>query len=440
MVALMNRRVVITGCGVICPLGRTKDELWAGLLQGRSGVTSLTSLPTGALPLRFGGEVVDFTGKIDDFGPLDPNRKKTIRKGLKVMCREIQMGVAAAQWALHDGQLDPASCDPDRAGVSFGADYIMTLPDEFATGVRDCLDEAGDFRYERWSEKGMPNVTPLWLLKYLPNMPACHVAIYNDFRGPNNSITVREASANLAVAEAYSMILRGQADVMLAGATGSRIHPLRTVHTVLQEQLALESDAPERASRPFDLHRQGMVVGEGAAVLLLEDAQAAEKRGAEILGEVLGYGASAALDRQAVALRDRALKNAIIQALKSARLTPDDIGHVHAHGLSTLRCDIAEAQAIQDVFRERKEPVPVTAAKSYFGNLGAAGGMVELAASMMAIQQGTLFPTLNYETPDPACPVDVVHELGRPAGANVLNLNVTPQGQASAVIVGRFAP
>jgi 3-oxoacyl-[acyl-carrier-protein] synthase II len=440
MVALMNRRVVITGCGVICPLGRTKEDLWSGLLEGRSGVTPLTSLPSGALPLRFGGEVVDFTGKIDDFGPLDPNRKKTIRKGLKVMCREIQMGVASAQWALHDGQLDPASCDPDRAGVSFGADYIMTLPDEFATGVRDCLDETGDFRYERWSEKGMPNVTPLWLLKYLPNMPACHVAIYNDFRGPNNSITVREASANLAVAEAYSMILRGQADVMLAGATGSRIHPLRTVHTVLQEQLALEGDSPERASRPFDLHRQGMVVGEGAAVLLLEDAQAAEKRGVPVLGEVLGYGASAALDRQAVALRDRALKNAMIQALKSARMTPDDIGHVHAHGLSTLRCDIAEAQAIRDVFRDRKEPVPVTAAKSYFGNLGAAGGMVELVASMMAIQHGTLFPTLNYETPDPECPVEVVHQPTRPAGSNVLNLNVTPQGQASAVIVGRFKP
>jgi 3-oxoacyl-[acyl-carrier-protein] synthase II len=440
MVALMNRRVVITGCGVICPLGRTKEALWTALTEGRSGVAPLQSLPAGALPLRFGGEVADFTGAIDDFGPLEATRKKTIRKGLKVMCREIQMGVAAAQWALHDGQLDPSTCDPDRAGVSFGADYIMTSPDEFATGVRDCLDEAGDFRYERWSEKGMPNVTPLWLLKYLPNMPACHIAIYNDFRGPNNSITVREASANLAIAEAYSMVLRGQAEVMLAGATGSRIHPLRTVHTVLQEQLALDGDVPERVSRPFDLHRQGMVVGEGAAVLLLEDWQAAEKRGAHVLGEVLGYGASAALDRQAVALRDRALKNAMAQALKSAKLTPDDIGHVHAHGLSTLRCDIAEAQAIHEVFRDRKRPVPVTAAKSYFGNLGAAGGMVELVASMMALQHDALFPTLNYETPDPQCPIEVVREPALPAGANVLNLNVTPQGQASAVIVGRFQP
>ena len=266
----MKRRVVITGCGVICPLGRSKEQLWTALQDRRSGIGPLRSLPAGALPLRFGGEVTDFSGQIDDFGPLQPAQKKTIRKGLKVMCREIQMGVAAAQLALHDAQLDPATCDPDRAGVTYGADYIMTLPDEFAAGVHDCLDDAGDFRYELWSEKGMPNVTPLWLLKYLPNMPACHVAIYNDFRGINNSITVREASANLAIAEAYSAIVRGQTDVMLAGATGSRVHPLRTVHTVLQEQLALGGDDPTKVSRPFDRHRRGMVVGEGAAALVLE--------------------------------------------------------------------------------------------------------------------------------------------------------------------------
>ncbi len=434
----MKRRVVITGCGVICPLGRTKEDLWAALRDRRSGVAPLTSLPDGALPLRIGAEVGDFSGKIDDFGPLEPARKKTIRKGLKIMCREIQMGVAAAQWALHDAQLDPAKCNPDRAGVSFGADYIMTLPEEFAAGVRDCLDEAGDFHYELWSEKGMPNVTPLWLLKYLPNMPACHIAIYNDFRGPNNSITMREASANLAVAEAYSTIVRGDAEVVLAGATGSRIHPLRTVHTVLQEQLAMDGEDPSRVSRPFDRNRSGMVVGEGAAVLVLEDREAAERRGAKILGEILGYGASAAVDSQAVALRDQALKNAMVQALRSAEMKPDDVGHVHAHGLSTLRCDVAEAQAIRAVFRDRSDAVPVTAAKSSFGNLGAASGLVELVASMMAIQQGHLFATLNYETPDPECPVNLVTSDDRPAGTNVLNINVTPQGQASALVLGQF--
>jgi 3-oxoacyl-[acyl-carrier-protein] synthase II len=227
---------------------------------------------------------------------------------------------------------------------------------------------------------------------------------------------------------------------MLAGATGSRVHPLRTVHTVLQEQLALEGDDPTKVSRPFDLHRHGMVVGEGAAAIVLEHWPTAQQRGATVLGEVLGYGAAVAVDRQAVALRDQALKNAMLQALQSAELTPADIGHVHAHGLSTLRCDIAEAQAIQHVFRDRSTPVPVTAAQSYFGNLGAAGGMVELSASLMAIQQGSLFATLNYDTPDPECPVDVVTSHAAPAGTSVLNINVTPQGQASAVIVGQFQP
>ena len=223
------------------------------------------------------------------------------------MCREIQMGVAAAQWALHDAQLDPGNL---RSGSSRRL-VRCRLHHDAARGIRGRstgLPGRGTatFDYELWSEKGMPNVTPLWLLKYLPNMPACHVAIYNDFRGPNNSITVREASANLAVAEAYSTIVRGEADVMLAGATGSRIHPLRTVHTVLQEQLAMDGERPESRLAPLRSSPQRNGGGRrGRRARAGRLAQAAEKRGANVLGEILGYGASAAVDRQAVALRDR---------------------------------------------------------------------------------------------------------------------------------------
>ncbi len=408
-------------------------------MAGRSGVAPIESFPTETLPVKAGAEVRDFTGQIDDFGPLDAGLKKTIRKGLKVMCREIQLGVAAAQLALHDAGLSPSAHPSERLGVVYGSDYIMTLPDEFAAGVKACVDDGGKFEWQRWAEAGMPQVTPLWLLKYLPNMPACHVAIYNDLQGPNNSLTVREASSNLALGEAFSTIVRNSADCILAGATGSRVHPLRTIHTIMQEELAMGDGDPTTWSRPFDRDRRGMVVGEGAATLVLEELEFARQRGAKILGELVGHGASAVLSPRATANRETALKNAMTAALRSAHMTAEDIGHVHAHGLSTHSSDIQEARAIATVFGTRKSPVPVVAAKSYFGNLGAAGGMVELLTSLLALQDGRLFPALNCDALDPECPVDLVTQAGRPSGDAVMNINVTPQGQASAVIVKKFA-
>ncbi len=288
----MKRRVVITGCGVISPVGCSKEAVWESLRERRSGVAKIESMPTDTLPIKAGGEVRGFTGHIDDFGPLDPAVKKTIRKGLKVMCREIQMGVAAAQLAIVDAGLDLGQSDRDRIGVIFGSDYIMTLPEEFAAGVQACADDEQQFHMEWWPGKGMPQVTPLWLLKYLPNMPACHVAIYNDLRGPNDSLTVREASSNLAIAEAYTTIQRGAADVILTGASGCRVHPLRTVHTLLQEELAVGDADPTTLARPFDRDRTGMVVAEGAATMILEELESATRRGATILGEIVGFGSS----------------------------------------------------------------------------------------------------------------------------------------------------
>ncbi|MDG2381219.1 MAG: beta-ketoacyl-[acyl-carrier-protein] synthase family protein [Pirellulaceae bacterium] len=435
----MSRRVVITGCGVVSPLGNTKETLWQALCAGESGVRPLTQFSTATLPMGYGGEVRDFAGKIDDFGPLAPAQKKTIRKGLKVMCREIKMGVAAAQLALTDAGLGADSCDPERTGVIYGSDYIMTDPEEFEAGIRNCLTENGKFEISQWPESGIPQVTPLWLLKYLPNMPACHVAIYNDLRGPNNSITVREASSNLAIAEAYSTIQRGHADMILTGATGSRIHPLRTVHTALQEDLACGDDDPAKVSRPFDLNRKGMVIGEGAGTMVLEELDHAVQREANILGEVVGYGSSTVMDQNAIGNQRQALENVMRQALRTSSLAPQDIGHVHAHGLSTRDCDRAEAVAIEKVFSERAEPVPVAAAKSYFGNLGAAGGMIELISSLMAIRDGKLFKTLNYETPDPECALNLANGREGSAGDSVLNVNVTPQGQASSIVIRRYS-
>lgn len=430
-----SRRVVITGMGLISPLGNNLSKFSNALREGTSGIRPLENIPTTNLPITSGGEAGDFTGHIRDFGELEASQKRSIRKGLKVMCREIQMGVAASQLAFQHAELAMDSIDRERTGVVFGSDYIVTQPSEFTAGVRKCVTRPGEFEFERWAEQGLTKVTPLWLLKYLPNMPACHVAIYNDLRGPNNSITVREASSNLAVAEAYCTVERGQADVMLSGATGSRVHPIRTVHVALQEELAIENGDPSKMSRPFDAGRTGMVVAEGAATMMLEEYEHAQARGAKMLAEVVGYGSSAVIDRQSRAKRGEALVNAMRQALRSARMTPDQIGHVHAHGISTVQGDRDEARAISEVFGERAEAVPVVALKSYIGNVGAAGGALELIASIVALREGTLFSTLNYETPDPECPLSIVQVGDVPAGSSVMNINVTPQGQSSALIV-----
>ncbi len=431
------RRVVLTGIGLVCPLGNTKEALWDALVTGRSGIGRFDSIPTQNLPMSFAAEARGFTGDVDEFGPLEKEQKKAIRKALKVMCREIQMGVAAAQLAISDGLPTPGSFLPERTGCVFGADYMLTVPEEFSAGIHKCCDPEGRFHYQRWATDGMPQLSPLWLLKYLPNMPASHVAIFNDLRGPNNSITLREAASNLAVGEAFRTITRGHAEVMVAGATGTRVHPMKTIHAIQNEDLATNGVEPTKASRPFDLHRLGMVLGEGAAAVILEDLEHALARGATIYAEIVGHGSSQVTDRNYVAHRDQALANAMRMTLRDAGATIDDVGHIHAHGLGTRSCDEEEARAIHEVFGDRAETIPVTAAKSYFGNLGAAGGLVELIGSVLALQHEQLFPILNYETPDPACRITAA-KRGMSPGRSFLNLNVTPQGQASAVMVKAY--
>jgi 3-oxoacyl-[acyl-carrier-protein] synthase II len=295
-------------------------------------------------------------------------------------------------------------------------------------------------------------MAPLWMLKYLPNMPASHIAIYNDLRGPNNSLTMREAAGNLAVGEAFRTIQRGHANLMVAGATGTRILPMQAIHALQTEQMAAENCDPTKASRPFDKHRTGMVAGEGAGMVVLEELSSAKARGAKIYAEVLGLGSANVAESCRVGtahqslggqcppyvLRgkcDVALERAIRSALRDAERTPADVDHINAHGLSTTTRDAEEARALCAVFGAQIRTLPVTAPKSYFGNLGAGSGVVELIASVLALREGRLPRVLNYETPDPACPLAVVANDNTPAGRSFLNLSVTPQGQAAVLHV-----
>jgi 3-oxoacyl-[acyl-carrier-protein] synthase II len=316
---------------------------------------------------------------------------------------------------------------------------MLSPPDDLLAGMKTCGVAAGKFEYEKWGGAGLKDMNPLWMLSYLPNMPASHIAIFNDLRGPNNSLTMREAAGLMAIREAVQTIERGHADRMVAGATGTKIHSFKTLHAVQQEQLANAELPPAEACRPFDANRSGMVLGEGAGAIVLEEYEAARARGARIYGEVIGTGSAAALNDRAEGDVQTALAAAARAAIESSGMKPAEIGHINAHGLGTTAGDAAEAAALASAFGSALASVPLVAAKSSLGNLGAGGGVVETIASVLALANGTLFPTLNYATPDPKCPVNVA-TTAKPqaAGASFLKLSVTPQGQAAALVVRRI--
>jgi 3-oxoacyl-[acyl-carrier-protein] synthase II len=277
---------------------------------------------------------------------------------------------------------------------------------------------------------------PLWLLRYLPNMPACHIGISADARGPSNSITLDEASGNLALSEATRIIQRDRAEVMIAGTTGTRVHAVKSMHAALWDKLAKYDEPPETWSRPFDRTRNGQVLAEGACSLILEEESHARNRGATIYGKVLGAGSSCVLSRDGVPGIRQALVNSMRAALRDGNLKPEDIGHINAHGLATVECDAEEAAAIHEVFGPLGSKIPVTAPKSIWGNSGSSAGTLELAASLVALKHGVVPATLNYRTPDPACNLNVVH--GQPLAVTnktVMKLSVTRMGQASVAIV-----
>ena len=437
-----RRRVVITGMGIVSPLGDSLAGLWDALSGGRSGVAALVNLPELDGKVRYGGECREFVGEIDNFGELEKDLKKSIRKALKMMCRESMMAVAAAQHAVVDAGFGSDAAggpmDPDRSGVVFGSDYMLSPPEDFIGAMRASGVGGEGFDFAKWGRAGLKDMNPLWMLGYLPNMPGSHIAIFNDLRGPNNSLTMREASGLMAIREAVQTVERGHADRMIAGATGTRIHAFKTVHATQTEELADPTLPPAEACRPFDRNRTGMVVGEGAGAILVESLESAQARGAKIYAEIVGTGSSAVADADLNGRRATALANAARAALDAAKIGDEGVGHISAHAMGTRDGDAEEAAALEAVFGTRLSGMPVAAAKSYFGNLGAGSGVVETVASVLALGDGALFSTLNYETPDPECKVTVA-SAAKPqaAGGSFLKLSVTPQGQAAAIVVRR---
>jgi 3-oxoacyl-[acyl-carrier-protein] synthase II len=420
---MSQRRVVITGLGIVSPLGKDAASFWSGLTERKSGVKLVETFDTSALPSRIAGMVPDFDAK----SYLD----KKERKQLRVMARPIQLAVAAAQVALDHGKVDKSKLDPARFGVEFGAGLMPSDLDEIAhasVASANCQPMVVDMK--RWGEQGLAAITPLWMLKYLPNMHACHISVIHNAQGPNNTITESDVAPLLALSEATRILRRDQADLFLVGGTDGKVHPLSMVRQNLFGHLSKRNSEPQRASRPFDKDRDGVVLGEGAGVLVVEELEHAKRRDATIHGEVVGFGS--AFDR---GFSGKGIARAIRAALQQAGLTPADIDHVNAHGLSTREADAWEARGIHEVFGAT---VPVWAIKSYTGSLSAGSPLVELAGSLIALQQGTLPPTLNYETPDPECPVQVLREPRKTTTPYALKLSTTDLGQCAAVIVRKW--
>ncbi|MBA4016408.1 MAG: beta-ketoacyl-[acyl-carrier-protein] synthase family protein [Pirellula sp.] len=411
-----REEVVVTGLGVVSPIGIGVDAFQESLRAERSGVRRLTQLDPSLLPVQFGGEVIDF----------EPKKYVRPRKSLKVMSRDIQIAFSAADQALIQAGVSAGTIDGERFGVMFGSDLIQPDPEEVFLAYRACQTEGG-FDFARWGEASQRDIYPLWMLKHLPNMPACHIGIAFDARGPNNTVTLGEVSSHAAMAEGARLIERGWADIVLTGGTGTRVHPTWIVRNSVAES-SRRNDAPERAARPFEAARDGEVFGEGAAAAVLEGRTAAKRRGAKILARAAGFGNAFGRAPDG-GVTQTAIEQSIIGALRDAGLRAEEVGVVAAFGRSTRTADEIEARAIHAVLGD----VPVTVPKSFYGNLGSGGGAVDLVAAVTMLQARQIVPTLNHETPDPKCPVKVVSRRTPLSKPVVLMLSQTPMGQAAAV-------
>jgi 3-oxoacyl-[acyl-carrier-protein] synthase II len=417
---LTVREVVITGVGIVSPIGVGREQVWDSIVARRSGVRLLPELAFAGWMAPFGGEVRDF----------DPKELIQPRKSIKVMSREIQHACAAAELAWQDAGLNDAIIDPDRFGVVGAAGLLYCELEELRIPFLEWMKHE-EFEIHRWSREAMGEMYPLWMLKYLPNMPACHIAIRYDARGPNNSIAEGDVSSLLALAEAAEVIRRDQADIMIVGATGSRINIGESLWHRGARLACDDCDDPGTICRPFDAGRSGMVYGEGAAELVLESREHAERRGVRPLARVVGAASRCEPAADTMMPSGKAIRQAVHAAMSAAGAESFHIGHVNAHGNSTREDDAAEAQAIHHALGD----VLVTAPKSFFGNLGHGSGMVELAISLIAMRHRVVPPTLNYETPDPDCPVNVVTDLTPTERPAFIALNHNTTGQAAAVVI-----
>ena len=409
----MKRRVVVTGIGLVTPLGIGVEETWQSLCEGKSGVGRITRFDPSELPSQIAAEV-------KDFDPADFIEKKEIKK----MDRFIQFGIAAAKMAVEDARLEITEAISERVGVYVGAG-IGGLP-------------AIESNHIKFLEGGIKKLTPFFIPMVIINLVSGHIAIMVGAKGPNSAVVTACATGTHAIGDAFKIIQRGDADIMIAGGTESTISPLAVGGFCAMRALSVRNDEPEKASRPFDALRDGFVMGEGAGVVILEELTLAEKRGAKIYAEVCGYGMTGdAYHITSPAPEGVGAARCMNATLKDAGLSPDDISYINAHGTSTKFNDENESSAIKAVFGKTAYDIPVSSTKSMTGHLLGAAGGIEAVFSVLAIDRSVIPPTINYEFPDPECDLDYVPNKSRASNVDVALSNSFGFGGTNACILFR---
>ena len=423
-----SRRVVISGIGMVSPAGIGLEPYWKAVLAADSKIEPRQALAPDAEPLNG-------YGRIPDFKPEDFIQQ---RKQLKVMSREIQLAVAASGLALHDAAFKAEAQESWRCGISLGAGVLNTDLDEISAGIRASMDANGEFSLNRFGREGMRALFPLWFLKYLPNMPACHVAIAHGFRGPSNTLTTSAAAGAQAIGEACRVIRRGDADLMLAGGTDSKINPIAISRFRLLGLLSKRSEFSPKAYCPFDARHDGLFLGEGAGFLVLEEHGHALSRGAKIYGEILGYGDSSDFNPDPRAAQDDTGKRlAMTRALAESHLDADDVDFILANGSGVPHEDDQEARAIHSLFERRFGELLVTGVKPITGHGVYAAGGIEIAAGLLALRDGVIPPLANFEHPAPACDLPIVKDKGMPRVARSFLFNSFGFGGQNACLAVR---
>lgn len=409
-----RRRVVVTGIGMLSPVGQTTEEAWRAVIAGESGIGPITLFDTTDYEVKIAGEVKNF----DADGRLG-------RKEARRADRFCQFAIAAALDAVADADLKMDAEDPERVGVLVGS----------GIGGIGSLSHAVETLITRGPNRVSPFLIPMLII----DMSSGLISMRLGAKGPNHSVVSACTTGAHAIGDAAEIIRRGDADVMVAGGSEAAIVPVGIVGFANMKALTTRNDDPTRASRPFDADRSGFVCSEGAAILVLESAEHAISRGAKILGELVGYGSAAdAYDMVHPAPEGEGLARAMQLALKDAELAPSDIGYINAHGTSTPLNDAHETMAIKRIFGEH---VPlVSSTKSMTGHLLGAAGSLEAAFSICALRDNMLPPTINYETPDPECDLDYVPNTARCVEiAYALSSNSGFGGHNTGLIFGRFA-
>jgi 3-oxoacyl-[acyl-carrier-protein] synthase II len=407
----MNR-VVVTGIGVVSPMG-DKEKLWKALLNGVSGVSRISRFDASNLDVQIGAEVRDF----------DPTVFME-RKEARRMDRFAQFAVAAAKMSLEDAEMELPFSKPERVGVLVGSGI---------GGIETVQEQSRVF----W-EKGADRVTPFFVPMMIPDMASGQVAIQTGAKGINSCTVTACATGTHSIGDAFRVIARGQADVILAGGSEAALCPLGLAGFMSAKALSRRNDEPQRASRPFDKGRDGFVMGEGAGVLVLESLEHALSRGAKIYGEIIGYGASGdAYHITSPAPEGEGAQRAMREALSDGGINPSDVDYINAHGTSTEYNDLYETMAIKHVFGEHAYKLAVSSTKSLTGHLLGAAGAIEAAVCLLALTEQVIPGTYNYEEVDPECDLDYVPNQSRPADLQIVLSNSFGFGGHNATLAFR---